>query len=176
MWNCPLFVPETNFPNLHRFKKKKVNFLSGSSSNSTKDDWLFTQTKVHLFSTSWLLPFTLTDGLFQEETTKWSDKTILIFSARRLPHFIWSSNKIVLFRVCSWPVLRRTVTPGPLTLCAAKRLWTKPISVRYFIPDATPVRMSISWMMLSWPSCFCRRLLNRNAMHVSKTNSLDFTS
>lgn len=44
------------------------------------------------------------------------------------------------------------------TLCAASRLWTKPISVRYFIPDATPVSMSISCMTLSWPSCFwCQR-------------------
>lgn len=41
-----------------------------------------------------------------------------------------------------------------LTLCAASRLWTKPISVRYFIPDATPASMSISCITLSWPSCF----------------------
>lgn len=41
-----------------------------------------------------------------------------------------------------------------LTLCAARRLWTKPISVRYFIPDATPVSKSISCITLNWPSCF----------------------
>lgn len=45
-------------------------------------------------------------------------------------------------------------TCSPLTLCAASRLWTKPISVRYFIPDATPVSISISCITLSCPSCF----------------------
>lgn len=45
--------------------------------------------------------------------------------------------------------------PAVPTLCAASRLWTKPISVRYFIPDATPVNMSMSCITLSWPSCFC---------------------
>lgn len=55
------------------------------------------------------------------------------------------------------------------TLCAASRLWTKPISVRYFIPDATPVSMSISCMTLSWPSCFWGRRENEKRRWRWKT-------
>lgn len=62
----------------------------------------------------------------------------------------WTSN---LHRTLSGPPT--SSIPAVLTLCAASRLWTNPISVRYFIPDATPVNMSISCITLSWPSCFC---------------------
>lgn len=63
---------------------------------------------------------------------------------------------------CNPPAQNLHTSPSPLsspptcslTLCAASRLWTKPISVRYFIPDATPVSISISCITVSWPSCF----------------------
>lgn len=81
------------------------------------------------------------------------------------------SNRNLVVKVCGQTVICRKLAislsrcspPAPtarfLTLWAASRLWTKPISVRYFIPDATPVSMSISCMTLSWPSCFwgCRK-------------------
>lgn len=71
-------------------------------------------------------------------------------------YFVTHLRKLAIARDVHHPP-HSPLSPPPtcsLTLCAASRLWTKPISVRYFIPDATPVSISISCITLSWPSCF----------------------
>lgn len=42
------------------------------------------------------------------------------------------------------------------TLWAARLLCVYPISARYFMPEAIPCNMQMSWVAVNCPSCFCK--------------------